>query len=218
MSDGGLHQAPGRRDPAASPRRAAANGVPRRDPGGAGRGGSRGDVRRRRTVLIVAAAAALVLAAVGGYLLGPFGPGADPDATPAPVEAAVDPAGAAGTIHAGQLAPGQCFAAFESAWQGSFELADCAQPHAAQLVAAVPADAALGADGFPGEERLRAEAMRTCQSPEAMDVAVAGTIDDLVVDASYPRTQAEWDGGDRSYRCFAARESGEPLVESLLPV
>lgn len=173
--------------------------------------------RPRRAVLLVSllAGALLIGGVVFGVIVRPFSTGADPDATPAAPGAPVDPAGTAGTILAAQLQPGQCFASFESAWQPSFELADCAAPHAAQLTAVIAADQALGDDAYPGQDTLRAEAMRACQAPSAIATDVAASIDDLVLDASYPLTETEWNAGDRSYRCFASRSMGEPLTSSL---
>lgn len=120
-----------------------------------------------------------------------------------------------GVVGVSQLEAGQCFAAFESAWQPSFQIADCAVPHAAELYAIIPA-AQEGAP-FPGEEALAAEAMRACQSPELIDLAGSAAIEGLLIDASYPLSQAEWDAGNVSYLCFASRSGGVPLEGSLRP-
>lgn len=164
----------------------------------------------RRRFLALAAVVTVVLA-IGGVALGavlnPFAP-----ARP-PIEAATPTTGvgASGFVSGGGLAAGQCFAAFTSAWQDEFELADCTGEHAAELYAIVPAIEFDADPTFPGEEALRAEAMRTCQAPSAMDVAAASEIEDLRIDATYALSQADWDAGVRSYWCFASRASGGSL-------
>lgn len=160
---------------------------------------------------VLAGAGVLALLALAAALMtNPFSPRVDPEAVPD-----TGPAAGEGPIGPAELAAGQCFAAYESAWQSSFRLAECAQPHAAELYAIVPA-APAGAP-YPGEQALAAEAQRACQAPAALDLAAAAAVEGLRLEASYPLSQAEWDAGDTDYLCFAFRDGGAPLEGSLRP-
>lgn len=168
----------------------------------------------RRRFIVIAAIVAVVLSigtAALGFLLNPFEPEA------APVQPATPTAGPAaeGFVSAGQLAAGQCYDDYTSAWQDELQLADCTSPHDAELYAVVSAAEFAADDTYPGEAELRAEAMRACQAPSSINVAAADEIDDLRIEATYALTQGEWDAGVRSYWCFASRESGEPMATTL---
>ncbi|MGO2111378.1 MAG: septum formation family protein [Pseudoclavibacter sp.] len=175
-------------------------------------------VRRRRRIrrrfIWISALVAVVLAAgtaTLGYMWNPFAP----EPAPMTVATPTDGPGASGTVAAGQLTVGQCYAAYTSAWQDEFALADCTSPHAAELFAIVSATEFAAVDEYPGEAALRAESMRACQAPTSLNTSVAREIDDLRIEAMYAMTQSDWDAGVRSYWCFASRESGEPLDDPL---
>lgn len=169
---------------------------------------------RRRFAAIALGATALL--GIGGAALGlslnPFAPGPPPVTPATPSEGPGSPQSVSG----GAMRAGQCFASYESAWQGSFELIDCATPHAAELYVIAPTPASADAT-YPGEEALRVEAMRACQAAESINLEAALGVPDLRIEASYALTQAEWDAGVRGYSCFASRTSGEPLDVSLAP-
>lgn len=165
--------------------------------------------RLRQRFILVAAVVTVGVAAVAftaGLLGSPAAPGAAPQASPAATSAVRE-------LTIAQLDAGTCLAGFTSAWQAGFEAADCAQPHAAELYAVV----AAADDGapYPGEPALRANAARSCQSPEALATAAAAAIGDLRIQAAYALDETEWQAGVRHYWCFASRDSGETLLGSL---
>jgi len=151
----------------------------------------------------VVAAGALAFAA--GLVISPWSVRGGVDATATP--AAAVPGGA----HVSTLPAGACLAAFDSAWQARFETVDCAVPHAAQLVGVV----AIEGGAYPGADALAREAQLRCQAPSVLAIDRAELLADVVVDVSYPVSAAEWDAGDREYRCFVSRSSGQPIEGSL---
>lgn len=122
----------------------------------------------------------------------------------------------AGTL--ASLEAGTCFESLESPWTANFESVSCDEPHTAQLTAIVPVEVVIpdaGPDApWPGNEVLRERAMIACQSPEAIDLDRAEGIADLQVLVRWPASEVEWDGGLRSYYCFARSAS---QIDSLEP-
>jgi hypothetical protein len=152
---------------------------------------------------VVAALVAVLL--LGGVALGvwlqPFGDGTvPPEETASPPTTTVPLAG----VDASLLEPGQCIQDFVSAWEPRFEAVDCALEHSGQLLAEVEATPLSESDEYPGEEALRDRAQITCQATDVLDTTVAATLPGLVIEASYPLSQDDWDAGHRSYRCFAS--------------
>ena len=209
--------------------------APGRSKGGpAGSGGIADWPRRRKVLLGVAAALVLVLALVAVFFLGrslfagapsaaALSTAGEPAAastrtvTAAPV-VAEEPAAPAGPLAAGShpwsdLQGGECLSAFENAWQQEYDVVDCAQPHAAQLVekASLSDDPAAA---WPGSDALRDQTGVLCTAPTAVDLAAAATLSDVQFVASWPTTAEEW-AADRSYSCFVSRAGGEPLTASL---
>ncbi len=138
-----------------------------------------------------------------------------PTPTPTPTLAPL-PAGPAppGTHDWDALGGGECLDPFVSPWEREFSVVDCAQPHPAQLVArgAFPGDAAAP---YPGEQALTAELNLLCTRPEVLDPVAAEQYGDLQWQPSYPAGEEQWREGDRSWFCFVARASGQPLTGSL---
>jgi hypothetical protein len=129
-----------------------------------------------------------------------------------------------------ELLGGECFEPYVDAWQEEYTVVDCAEPHGGQLVfraslEPAPVESAEGDDGgassppalspYPGEEALRSQMSLLCSAPGVIDLGAAGALDDIVVQATYPVTEAEWREGYREYSCFVSRSSGEPLDASL---
>jgi len=190
--------------------------------------------RRRKVLLGVAAALVVVLALVAVFFLGRSLFAGAPSAaalstadepaaastrtvTAAPI-VAEEPAAPAGPLAAGShpwsdLQGGECLGAFENAWQQEYDVVDCAQPHAAQLVekASLSDDPAAA---WPGSDALRDQTGVLCTAPTAVDLAAAATLSDVQFVASWPTTAEEW-AADRSYSCFVSRAGGEPLTASL---
>nr|WP_254281397.1 septum formation family protein [Frigoribacterium sp. VKM Ac-2836] len=141
--------------------------------------------------------------------------------TAAPVEPAAEvvPAGplSAGTHSYAELQGGECFSAFESAWQQDYEVADCAQPHVAQLtrLGTLEGDAAAA---YPGADVLQSQMNLLCTGSDALDRQAAAAYPDVQLLASFPADAEAWAAGDRTYSCFVNRSGGEALTTSLVAV
>ena len=109
---------------------------------------------------------------------------------------------------------GECLQPYVSPWEEDFTVADCATPHAAQLVyrGSFAGDAAAA---FPGEAELAGQINLLCSAPGVIDLAAAGTYPDVQVQGSYPITEEQWADGARSYYCFVSLASGGPLNASV---
>ncbi|WP_424466338.1 hypothetical protein [Pseudoclavibacter helvolus] len=167
--------------------------------------------KRRNRAVLGALTAVLLLGGVAlGVWLQPFGDGAPaPEASTTPLTEVPLPG-----VDASLLEPGQCFQNYVSAWEPRFDVVDCGVEHSGQLLADVEAAAFAGDDAYPGEEALRDRAQITCQAPDVLDTAAAASVPGLVIEASYPLDQADWDTGLRGYRCFASTP-GETTTGSL---
>nr|WP_244645008.1 septum formation family protein [Frigoribacterium sp. CFBP 8766] len=199
----------------------------------AGPGGGIASWSRGRKVLLgVAAALVIVLALVALFVLSRSLFAGTPQPTEAPAAAVATrtvtaaPAelpqeAAAGPLSTGthpwsDLQGGECFSAFENAWQQDYEVVDCGQPHVAQLasIGALDADPAAA---YPGSDALQSQMSVLCTGASALDLAAASTWADAQFSASWPSTDAEWAAGVRSYWCFVDRASGEPMTTSVAP-
>jgi hypothetical protein len=150
-------------------------------------------------------------------LLGPAPAIVAPTGTPSP---SASPAIVLGPVAPGEYAwnellGGECLDPFESPWQETFVVVECADPHPAQMVhrgviPEAPTDTGL----YPGEDALQAQAIASCRTGGIFDPAVVSALTDAVVQASYP-TQEVWDEGGRDYFCFVSRSSGEPITGDL---
>ncbi|PPF35242.1 septum formation family protein [Pseudoclavibacter sp. AY1H1] len=157
--------------------------------------------RRNRGVLAALIGVLLLGGAALGVWLQPFGDGqVPPEDTAGPALTEVPLAGADASL----LEPGQCIRDYVSPWEPRFDVVDCDAEHSGQLLADVEATT-LSADAeYPGEEALRDRAQITCQASDVLDTAAAAAVPGLVIEASYPLNQADWDAGLRGYRCFAS--------------
>lgn len=146
----------------------------------------------------------------------PASPGASSRPEPSSTEA-LDPATGAlapGVYDWDALVGGECLEPYIDPWQEEFTVADCAAPHAAQLVAvgALPGE---GASAYPGEEALAGQVSALCQAPGVIDLAPASAYRDLQVAGFYPVSAEGWSSGERRYGCLVSRSSGEPITGSL---
>ena len=135
---------------------------------------------------------------------------------PPPTEEPVPLSGplAAGVYDWDALAGGECLEPYLDPWQEEFTVADCAAPHAAQLIAVgtLPGEEV---SAYPGEEALAALMPELCRAPGVIDLATAAAYRDLQVEGSYAVSAEDWAAGERRYGCFVTRSSGEPLTGSL---
>lgn len=169
---------------------------------------------------LVAALALIALFVLGTRLSSAFPPPAVA-ASPSP---SPSPSASGGPLAIGPVAPGprawdellggECLDPFESAWQDEYVVMPCTAPHAAQHVFRGVFDDPSGTV-YPGLDELQSRINLLCTSPTVIDFAVAGTVLDLQVTASFAVDAEQWDDGDRDYFCFVDRAAGEPLTGSL---
>lgn len=167
----------------------------------------------------VAVVVALILLMAISYIVGdrissiqvtPVEPEPTQTAQPLPEDEPVPP----GTYRWTELHGGECISFFRNAWQEEFVVIDCSIPHAAQLIRA----ASLTTSTFwPETAAYERDLPNICQSPEVLDLEIAGNYADIQLSYSYPTSQAEYRDVEDRYFCFISRSSGEPLNESLMP-
>jgi hypothetical protein len=181
--------------------------------------------RLQRVLLIVLGSALAVLAIVALFfvgtrlpdLLGPSPTVAGPSGTPSPSGSPTIPLGpvAPGEYAWDELLGGECLDPYESPWQATYTVVDCAAPHPAQMIRhGVIPEPAQAIDLYPGEEALQTQALAFCRAPKVFDPALVAKVKDAVVQASYP-TEQVWAEGGRDYFCFVTRSSGEPITGTL---
>ncbi|MEO8095042.1 MAG: large membrane associated protein [Pseudolysinimonas sp.] len=179
--------------------------------------------RTQKILMIVAGALVAALALVAlfalGMKVGSLKPSAAATPTPTPTASkgpVVLPVGPVkpGDYHWDQLLGGECVKNFESAWQDNYTVVDCASPHPAQLVFrglfTDPASAT-----YPGIDELQKRINLLCTPATIINYAVAGTVQDIQVQASYAANEKEWDAGNHSYFCFVNRSGGADLTASV---
>ena len=182
----------------------------------------------QRTLIWVAGGLVAALALVGLFLFGSSlsgpaeilppvtqeTPGAeDPAETPAVVVGPVAP----GVYAWDELLGTECLDPFESAWQQEYTVVDCGTPHAAQMLSTGVFDDDEDADGseFPGVEELVTRATETCEDRDIINYGKASKFTDLRLSASVPANAELWASGERAYSCFATRDSGDPMTDTI---
>ncbi|WP_345376199.1 septum formation family protein [Frondihabitans cladoniiphilus] len=146
----------------------------------------------------------------------PSASSAPPEASPtvsAPAAVATGPA-SPGTHQWTDLNGGECVSEFQSAWQQTYSVVDCATPHAAQLVAKAALPDAAGT-AYPGDAALQGRMTLLCSSSSVINLGAAKAYSDIQVSGSYPSRASEWTAGDRTYYCFVSRANGATLTSSL---
>lgn len=201
---------------------------PRPSPGAGGAkpaGGPRAGIPRNQKILmgiaggLVAALALVALFQLGTKLPSVFA--ATPTASPTPTPTRAPPfiVIPAGPVSPGEhrwndLLGGECLAPYESPWQDTYTVVGCTVPHPAQMVfRGVFPDAASAA--YPGGAELQKRINLLCTAPTVINYAIAGTVQDIQVAASFAADADQWDSGDRTFFCFANRSGGEPLLASI---
>lgn len=169
--------------------------------------------------IIVASLLLVALFFVGARIAAPPAalavPTSTPTASPTPTPTAPTVGPIAEGVHEWDaLLGGECLDPFDTAWQDSYTVVNCAAPHAAQLVIrGAFADAPEAA--YPGLDQLGARMNLLCTAPSVVDYSAAGGLSDIQVEASFAVDAADWDAGNRTYFCFLSRSSGEPLTTSI---
>lgn len=141
------------------------------------------------------------------------GGAATPTPTPTPTPEATAPL-PVGKHPWNTLFGGECLSPFKDAWEETYTVVDCAEPHAAQLV--YRGD--FGGDEttvFPGETELANQINGLCTRPGVIDSATATAYPDLQMQGSFPVTKKQWTEDKRYYYCFVNRSSGDLINESL---
>lgn len=177
----------------------------------------------QRNLLIVAGSLVAVLALIALFLvgtrlsavLGPAPAVVAPSASPSP-SLIVLPLGPVppGEYQWDELLGGECLLPWESAWQDTYTVVDCAIPHPAQMVYRGEFDDGAN-DVYPGIEALQARINLLCTPPTIINYANAGTATDIQVTASFAVDEEDWNDGNRTYFCFVNRASGENLTVSV---
>jgi hypothetical protein len=186
--------------------------------------GPRAPIPRTQKILmwtaggLVAALALVALFAVG-MKLASLAPAPAVSPTPTPSASAlpgVRPVGPVkpGEYHWDQLLGGECLKQFDSAWQDNYTVVDCTTAHPAQMVYrgtfTDPASAT-----YPGFDELQKRINLLCTPATIINYAIAGTVQDIQVTASFAIDEGQWDDGDHDYYCFVNRSGGEDFTASV---
>jgi len=105
--------------------------------------------------------------------------------------------------------PGDCFKDFDPEAPES-TIVDCATGHSAQLIAVHHYQES---DGYPGLTALKDKGRETCRNAQ---LAAAATNYDLKQRNAYP-SSSSWDNGDRRVDCYVTADTGNVIMESLVP-
>lgn len=175
-----------------------------------------GRVRRQTSVKIAAAVAAAVV--VAGLLIwwlvsmngGTQPPAADTSAT---APASSEPA-SRGPLPLESVGPldfrlGDCFKDFDAEAPTS-TVVDCSAGHSAQLVAA---EHYGDGDSYPGRDPLKQKALDACKAAPLTEKQADYV---LSYKLAYP-SSTSWDKGDRRVDCHVTADTGNVIVESLIP-
>ncbi len=133
-----------------------------------------------------------------------------PSASAGPVVGPVVP----GEYSWDRLLGGECLSPFVSPWEDTFTVVDCAQSHPAQLLAKGTFPA-TDDPTYPGVDALQTLAASLCAVPTVIDYAAAAAAPDIQILSSFAADEADWDGGNRTYYCFASRTGGAEFTGSI---
>ena len=182
--------------------------------------------RPQKILLWVAGALVACLALIALFLLGmrigQNSPTAEQAAVPTSLPRATiaaEPAATAGPLAPGdyswdELLGGECLTLFESPWQDTHTVVDCAEAHTGQMLSRVSLPDAPGAP-YPTPADLQSTITGACAATTVLDYAAAATIDDIQLETSYPPTAEQWNTGERTTYCFVTRAGGGDLLGSL---
>lgn len=134
-----------------------------------------------------------------------------PTPSPTPVPTSTVGPQLAGSFSWNELRGGECISPFTSAWQQKFTVVDCGVAHSAQ----VTSRGSLGDDpaaAFPGQAVVAPQLNLLCQQSGAFDQGLLAAYPDVVWQAAYPVTDAQWKAGMRDYYCFVSRTSSGAIT------
>lgn len=119
-----------------------------------------------------------------------------------------------GEYYWSQLLGGECVAPFTSPWEDTFTVVDCTQAHPAQLVlkGTFPA---TDDPSYPGVDELQKLAASLCTAPTVIDYAATASANDVQILASFAADEQDWQGGNRTFYCFANRTGGAEFTTSI---
>ena len=175
-------------------------------------------IRRQRPQRLGLAAAILVaLGLLLWWAVASFAGSGEPSsdsASPAPAASAESAPASRGTLPLEGVNPldfqlRDCFKDFDPDAQQS-TVVDCATGHSAQLVAV---EKYAADDSYPGREPLKQKARNACKAAPLSEKA--GDYE-LSYKLAYPSSKS-WEKGDRRVDCYAVTDSGNVIMESLLP-
>ncbi|WP_427005907.1 septum formation family protein [Pseudarthrobacter sp. H2] len=158
----------------------------------------------------------LVLGVLAWWLASSFGGGSSPSAgnsSPAPAAASSAPASRGPLplegVNALDFRLGDCFKDFDPEAPQSTVVA-CETGHSAQLIAVetYPAE-----DAYPGRDPLKQKALDACKAAPLTDKRADYV---LSYKLAYP-SATSWDKGDRRVDCFVTADTGNAIMQSLLP-
>ena len=104
---------------------------------------------------------------------------------------------------------GDCFKDFDPEAPQS-TIVDCATGHSAQLIAVHHYQES---DGYPGLNALKDKGRETCRNAQ---LTAAATNYALKQRNAYP-SSTSWDNGDRRVDCYVTADTGNVIMESLVP-
>ena len=105
--------------------------------------------------------------------------------------------------------PGDCFKDFDPEAPES-NIVDCATGHSAQLIAI---EHYAVSDSYPGRDPLKQKALDACKAAPLTDKSADYV---LSYKLAYP-SSASWDNGDRRVDCYVTADTGNVIMESLVP-
>ena len=182
--------------------------------------------RPQKILLWIAGALVACLALIALFLLGmrigQSSTAAEQAAVPTSTPSATipsEPVATAGPVAPGdhswdELLGGECLTLYESPWQDTHTVVDCADAHTAQMLSRVTLPDAAGAP-YPEPAVLQSAITGACAATTVLDYGAAGAADDIQLEASYPATAEQWDAGERTTYCFVTRAGGGDLTGSL---
>lgn len=168
---------------------------------------------------------AMIAVLIGAYLAGSYLATMN-DPKPAEVVLEEDPAVvfpnlSGGPVSVGvwpwdELRGGECVTGYAGPFAEIYQVVGCEVPHDAELVK-TELLSSNPTEPFPGEAAVAIQASQVCDVVGVLDLEVAASYDDLVVEFSYPVTVQQWETGQRVVYCFVTRSSGERILQSLTP-
>jgi hypothetical protein len=180
--------------------------------------------KTQKVLLWVAGGLLAVLALVALFMLGTriaesVGPAPAAIESPSPSPTPSSPVLAIGPVAPGEhqwdsLLGGECLAPWESAWQDTYTVVECATPHPAQMIFRGTFPDASDA-AYPGVEELQKRINLLCTPTTVIDYSKAGMLNDVQVTASFAADAADWTEGNRTFFCFVNRSSGQNFTESV---